>query len=53
MFRCVCGEGGGGGPGFDSRYGSPPSTGWVGVSIMWPAETEVMVSLLCLVRDNT
>ena len=37
-----------GGPGFDSRCGRPLPTGWVGVSIMWPAETEVMVSQLCL-----
>ena len=39
-----------GGPGFDSCCGRPLRTGWVGVSIMWPAETEVMVSpLLCRV----
>ena len=31
-----------GGPGFDSRCGRPLPTGWVGVSIMWPAETEAM-----------
>ena len=37
-----------GGPGLDSRCGRPLPTGWVGVSIMWPAETEVMVSRLCL-----
>ena len=37
-----------GGPRFDSRCGRPLPTGWVGVSIMWPAETEVMVSQLCL-----
>ena len=42
-----------GGPGFDPRYGRPLPTGWVGVSIMWPAETEVMVSPLCLVCGST
>ena len=41
------------GPGFNPRCGRPLPTGWVGVSIMWPAETEVMVSQLCLVCDNT
>ena len=30
-----------GGPGFDPRCGHPLPTGWVGVSIMWPSETEV------------
>ena len=33
-----------GDPGFDPRCGRPLPTGWVGDSIMWPAETEVMVS---------
>ena len=33
-----------GGPGIDSRCRHPLPTGWVGVSIMWPAETELMVS---------
>ena len=42
-----------GGPGFDSRWGRPLPTGWVGVSIMWPAETEVMVSQLCLMFGST
>ena len=42
-----------GGPGFDSRCGRSLPTGWVGVSIMWPAETEVMVSQLCLMCGNT
>ena len=42
-----------GGLGFDSRCGRPLPTGWVGVSIMWPAETEVMVSQLCLVCGST
>ena len=28
--------------------GAPLPIGWVGVSIMWRAETEVMVSLLCV-----
>ena len=41
------------GPGFDSRCGRPLPTGWVGVSIMWPAETEVMVSQLCLICGST
>ena len=58
---CVWGGGGGrgssvgrardswwGGPEFDSCCGRPLPTGWVGVSIMWPAETEVMVSQLYL-----
>ena len=37
-----------GGPRFDSRCGRPLPTGWVGVSIMWPANTEVGVSrLMC------
>ena len=31
-----------GGHGFDSRCGRPLANGWVGASIMWPAETEVM-----------
>ena len=30
-----------------------PPTGWVGVSIMWPTETEVMVSQLCLMCGST
>ena len=34
-----------GSPGFYPRCGCPPSTGLLGVSIMWPAETEVTVSL--------
>ena len=42
-----------GGPVFDSRSGRPLPTGWVGVSIMWPAETEVMVSQLCLMSGST
>ena len=42
-----------GGPGFDSRCGRPLPTGWVGVSIMWPAETEVMVSQLCFMCGST
>ena len=42
-----------GGPGFDLPYGRPLPTGWVGVSIMWLAETEVMVSPLCLVCVST
>ena len=42
-----------GGRGFDSRCGRLLSTGWVGVSIMWPAETDVMVSPLCLVCGST
>ena len=38
--------------------GAPPPpppfpTGWVGVSIMWPAKTGVMVSPLCLVFGST
>ena len=41
------------GPGFDPRCGRPLPTGWVGVSIMWPAETEVMVSQLCLMCGST
>ena len=36
-----------GGPGFNSRFGRPLPTGWVCVSIMWPAETKVMVCLMC------
>ena len=58
-----CGGGGGssvgrarnswwGGPGFDPCCGCPLPNGWVGVSIISPAETEVMVSPLCLVCDN-
>ena len=35
-------------PGFDPRSGRLRSTGRVGVSIMWPAETEFMVSPLYL-----
>ena len=42
-----------GGPGFDSRCGRPLPTSWVGVSIMWPAETEVMVSPLRFVCGST
>ena len=41
-----------GDPGFDSRCGRPFPAGWVGVSIMWPTETEVMVSPHCLVWQN-
>ena len=42
-----------GGPEFDSRCGCPLPTGWVGVSIMWPAETEMVSysSVLGPVRD--
>ena len=42
-----------GGPGFDSRCDRQLPTGWVGVSIMWPAEIEAMVSQLCLVCGST
>ena len=42
-----------GGPGLDPRCGRPLPTGWVGVSIMWPAEIEVMVSQLCLMCGST
>ena len=38
---------------FDSRFGRLLPTDWVGVSIMWQAETEVMVSPLCLVCGST
>ena len=63
----VCGGGGGGGaiaqsveratpgeevPGSIPAVGRPLFTGWVGVSIMWPAETEVMVSQLCLMYGS-
>ena len=41
------------GPGFDPRCGRPLPTGWVGASIMLLAETEVMVSPLCLVCGST
>ena len=41
------------GPGFDLCCGRPIPTGWVSVSIMWPAETEVMVSPICLVCGST
>ena len=37
-----------GGLGFIPCTGSPVPNGWDDDSIMWPAETEVMVSLLCL-----
>ena len=37
-----------GGRGFDPDSRRLLPTGWVGVSRMWPAETEVMVSPLCL-----
>ena len=65
---CLGGGGGGGGEiaqsveratpgeedlGFDFRCGRPLPTGWVGVSIMRLAETEVMVFLLCLVCGST
>ena len=40
-------------PGFDSRCGRPLPTGWVGVSIMWSAKTEVMVHPLCLLCGST
>ena len=33
--------------GFDRRSRRPLPIGWVDVSIMWPVETEVMVSPLC------
>ena len=42
-----------GGPGFDLRCDRPLPTGWVGVSIMWPAEAEVMVSQLCFVCGSS
>ena len=42
-----------GDPGFDLHCGRPLPTGWVGVSIMWTSETEVMVSPLCLVCGRT
>ena len=42
-----------GGSGFDSRCGRPLPTGLVGVSIMWLAETEVMVSQLCVMCGST
>ena len=41
-----------GGRGFDPRCGHPLPTGWDGVSIMWPADTEVMASPLCLCQYN-
>ena len=34
--------------GFDFRSGRPLSTGWVAVSIMRPAEAEIMVLPFCL-----
>ena len=40
-------------PGSILTVGCPLPTGWVGVSIMWPAETEAMVSQLCLMCDST
>ena len=40
-------------PGSIRAVAASPLTGWVGVSIMWLAETEVMVSLLCLVCGST
>ena len=36
-----------GGRGFNHRCGRLLPTGWVSVSIMWPAEIEVMVSIVC------
>ena len=42
-----------GGPGFDSCCGRQLPTGWICVGIMWPAETEVMVSQLCLMCGST
>ena len=42
-----------GGPGFDSRCDRPLRTGRVGVSIMWPAEAEVIVYPLCLLCGST
>ena len=42
-----------GGRGFDPRCGRPLPTGWVGVSIMLPAEIEVMVSQLYLMCGST
>ena len=61
---CVCVGGGGisysrardsrwGVLGFDSRCGRPLPPGWVGVSIMCPAEAEVIISPLCLVCGST
>ena len=41
------------GSGFDPHCGRPLPTAWVDVSIMGPAETEVMVSPLCLVSLGT
>ena len=41
------------GRGCGRSCGRPLPTGWVGVSIMWPAEAEVMVSQLCLVSGST
>ena len=40
-------------PGSIPVVGHRLPTGWVGVSIMWPAETEVMVSQLCHMCDST
>ena len=37
----------------DSRCDHPLPAGWVGVSIMWPAETEIMVSQLCLMCGSS
>ena len=42
-----------GGFGFDSHCGRTLPTGWVGVSIVSPAETEVMVSSLYFVCGST
>ena len=42
-----------GGPGLDFRLVRPLPTVWVGVSILWPTETEVMVSPLCLMCGST
>ena len=42
-----------GGLGFDPRSDRPLSIGWVGANIMWLAETEVIVSPLCLVCGST
>ena len=40
-------------PGSIPAGGHPLPTGCVGFSMMWPAETEVMVSQLCLMCGNT
>ena len=40
-------------PGFNPRCDCPLPTGWICVSIMWRAETEVIVSPLCLMCGST